>query len=133
MILHSITELSLMGIFDRGIPNSERIAFQATERISLGHFGILLGIKGVPGAAFPIRDNFFWFQDGILNPHDWVLVYTCNGKPTGSVIPNTETHLYTVFWGRPGVILANPNIVPILFRMDAVAVGEQPLMLPNSG
>lgn len=130
MILPGIFELTLVGVYERGIPNQERIVFRATQTVDVGQFGIILGIKNSPGMAVPIRDNFFWFGDGILNDGDWVFLYTCPGKSTGSVIPNTDSKLYTVFWGRKKVVLSDSNIVPMLIRLDAVTVAGNQLSLP---
>jgi len=131
MTLPAIFELTLVGVYERGVPNRERLVFQPTQTIDIGQFGILLGVTGSPGMAFPIRDNFFWFGNGVVSSGDWVLVYTCAGKPTGSIIPNTNSKVYTVFWGRPTVIFSDPSIVPVLFRMDAVSVGENQLLLSS--
>ncbi len=134
MIVQDITGLELIGVFDRGEPNKERIVFRASDHIDLGQFGIMLGISLAGGFARPIRDNLFWFGDGIINRDDWLFVYTSPGKPSSIPIPNTENMLHNIFWGRKAVILANTIIVPILFRVDAVIVGHQdPSLIAETG
>lgn len=131
MILQDISELHLVGVFERGVPNQERIVLRATTRVDLGQFGVLLGVKTSPGMAAPIKDNLFWFGDGLINRDDWIFIYTCPGKPGASQIPNREERVYTLFWGRKSVILQNPNILPVLFRVDAVIVGDAQPLLPE--
>lgn len=130
MILPSITELLLVGVYERGIPNKERIVFRAASAVEMGRFGIFLGVKTAPGQALPIRDNFFWFGNGFVNMGDWVFVYTGPGTPRVAQLPNANEKLYTVFWGRNQVILHEPNVVPILVRMDAVTVDNPQALMP---
>jgi hypothetical protein len=123
MILQDITELELIGVFERGEPNKERIVFRANDDVNLGQFGIMLGVNLTGGFARPVRDNLFWFGDGVIKKDDWLFVFTSPGKPTSSPVPNSDNLLHSVFWGRKSVMLASAMIVPILFRIDAVIVG----------
>ncbi len=65
MIVDLITELSA-GVFDRGIANKERIVLFVNESVNLGQYGLMIGIRGGDGGAFPIRDNMLWFGDAIV-------------------------------------------------------------------
>jgi hypothetical protein len=127
MIVADITELALMGVYDRGIPNQERIVLLARQQLNVGQYGIMLGIRmssALPSKmAQPVRDNLFWFGDGILNAGDWIFLYTGPGQARAGIVPNTIQRMYTMHWGRKETILHHPDLVPILFRMDAVIVG----------
>lgn len=122
MIVGIIEEFNLVGVYDRGLPNQERIVILANETVNAGQYGLMLGVRGSNGMAFPIRDNLLWFGDAIVTKGDWLFVYTGPGESTKSNIPNTEASLYTVHWGRNVTILNSQDVVPILFRVDAVQV-----------
>lgn len=132
MILQDITELDVIGIFDRGVPNQERIVVKAQETVNLGQYGIMLGIRGADGSAFPIKDNLMWFGDGIVHEGDWLFIYTGPGEAKTNSIPNALQSLYTIHWGRTNTVLGSMEIVPILFRIDAVLIkNEQMTLLPK--
>jgi hypothetical protein len=122
MIVGLIQELAIVDVFDRGVPNRECIAIAVNETLDLGQYGVMLGVRGPTGSAFPIRDNLFWFGDGIVNREDWLFLYTGVGNPRSHQIPNTQHHSYALHWGRKTTILSNEQIVPLLFRVDAVTV-----------
>lgn len=122
MIVYSISELSLIGVHDRGIPNQERIVIQVSETVNLGQYGLMIGVRAAGNSAFPVRDNLLWFGDGIVKQGDWIFVYTGPGKGKVSPIPNTDNSLYSVHWDRARTILDSQDLVPILFRVDAIQV-----------
>jgi len=130
MNVETITELFVVGVFDRGIPNQERIVVKANEKVNMGQYGVMLGVKGANGTAFPISDNLYWFGDGYVFKGDWVFLYTGPGKPKTSELPNTKDKLYTIHWGRNVTVLGDENVVPILFRVDAVHVPSSIRSLP---
>lgn len=130
MIVSDIFELEVNPVFDRGSPNMERIAIYVKMPVNIGRYGIMVGIKGDAGAAFPIKDNMFWFGDGYLNAGDWVFVYTGAGISKVSDIPGTSSKLYSVHWGKQATIFHAQELVPILFRVDAVFVPQDRPPLP---
>lgn len=129
MIVADIFELTIVGVFDRGVPNRERIALQANDTVNLGRYGLMIGVRGDTGSAFPIRDNLLWFGDGFLEKGDWLFVYTGPGQPKVTKLPSNEERLISAHWGRTQTVLHNPDIVPILFRVDAVQVPNDVPML----
>ena len=131
MILVDISELYLVGAIERGVPNKERIVLRVAEAVNLGQFGVLLGVRVAPGLAVPIKDNFFWFGDGMVAQGDWLFIYTGLGKPQVANVPNSPERIFTLYWGRKQVILQNENIVPILVRLDAAVVEQTNLKVPE--
>jgi hypothetical protein len=131
--LLDIPELELYPVDDRGKPNSERIAVLVRETTDMGKYGIMLGHKNSDGSATPFQDNMFWFGPGTVHPGDWLLVYTGKGEAKSVDWEQPETKLHTVHWGKEKTIFANTNLVPILFRMDAVNIGKSPADLPQLG
>lgn len=132
MIVNLITELSVIGVFERGVPNQERIVLRVNETVNLGQYGLMIGVRAQDGTAFPIRDNLLWFGDGIVTRDDWIFIYTGPGEPKASTLPNTQERIYTLHWGRGQTILINREIVPILFKVDAVQVPQEAESLPRS-
>jgi hypothetical protein len=127
MIVGEIVELKILDVYDRGVPNRERIAVFANQAVDMGQFGLMIGVRGSGGSAVPIRDNLLWFGDGILDTGDVILVYTGPGEPRVSTLPNNRQKLITVHWGRLKVLFSDQNFVPILFRVDAVMIpADQP-------
>lgn len=134
MIVTELTEFSMHPVFDRGVPNLERIPIQVRQQTAIGQFGLMTGSVTQPGFAIPMIDNLFWFGDAIVNPGDWIIVYTGNGiartddwnNPPGSKV-------YSVHWGRNKTMFANTNIVPILFKTNSILVGATPSDLPQIG
>jgi hypothetical protein len=122
MIVGLIEEMTVFDVADRGVPNQERIVIRANGPVSLGRYGLMLGVKASFGSAFPIRDNLLWFGDAALWEGDWLFVYTGPGESRVSQIPNTNGRIVSVHWGRAQTILQNQALVPILFRLDAVQV-----------
>lgn len=133
MIVADITELSIATVLKRGVPNNECIAIQVNERVNLGQYGIMLGTSYRDNSAIPFRDNLFWFGDAVVEAGDWVFIYTGAGKPTQTKAVNQINDVYSIFWGRLTTIFANTNVVPILFRIDAVNILRPPGDLPQLG
>src|SRR5687767_1786851 len=100
MILLPITELSIVGVFDRGVPNNERIVLSANQDVNMGQYGLMLGIRGQPGWGTPIPDNLFWFGDGLASKNDLIFVYTGPGEPRASELPMLKAKAYVLHWGR---------------------------------
>ena len=132
MIVASITELSIVGVFDRGAANNERIVIRANNQTDMGQFGLVLGIRTENNAAAPINDCFFWFGNGFVQPGDLIFVYTGPGSPVTSSLPDGRTKTYSMHWGRETTVLQNLEVVPMLLRTDAVNVFEDIPRLPTS-
>lgn len=133
MIVTELSELVLYPVEDRGIPNSERIAIYAKESVNMGRYGVMVGHVSDDNSANPFQDNFFWFGDGVIKRGDWILLYTGKGEPKAIDWKEPGTKVYSIHWGRGTTMFANTNIVPILFRLDAVNVGRSPSDLPQLG
>jgi hypothetical protein len=131
MILNDITELSIVVVLGRGIPNEESIALRVKERVNLGQYGIMLGLHTHSKLARPLQDSLFWFGDGMVNEGDWIFVNTGDGEPRASKSTDQLNSIFSVFWNKKATVFANSNVVPILFRVDAVDVLEPPANVPQ--
>lgn len=121
----SIEQLSIMAVLDRGVPNEECIAVKANEDVNLGQYGLMLGVAGGEGkGAWPQKDNLLWFGDGWIKKDDWLFVYTGTGRAHSTKGTKESETFYSVYWGREHTIFHAIRVVPILFRVDAVVVGD---------
>jgi hypothetical protein len=133
MIVGSIDVIQLVCVLERGVPNKECIAFKVLAPTNLGQFGVMLGVSLPTGNANPIRDALYWFGDGLVKEGDWILLYTGGGEPRVTPDVKDGTTTYVLFWGRPTTLFANSAIVPILFRLDAVQLGQPTLDKAQAG
>lgn len=133
MIVGDIQELKVVAVLDRGVANDECIVIRVDERVDLGQFGIMLGFQFPSKMARPYLDYLFWFGDGFVNQGDWIFIYTGAGEARTSASMDKQHNLFSVFWGRGSTVFANTNIVPILFRVDAVDIPNQPENVPQLG
>ena len=69
-----------------------------------------------------IRDNLLWFGDALVQKGDWIFIYTGPGEPKASKLPNNQENIYSIHWGSDKTIFHHPDLVPILFRVDAAEV-----------
>lgn len=131
MMLSYVAELSLITVLERGIPNRECVALKARQPTQMGQFGLMVGWAQPGGSAIPLKDHLFWFGDAFVAANDWVMIYTAVGTPR--VHDWQGAKVYSLHWGRPTTLFANPAVVPILFRMDAIETQKPPVDQPQVG
>jgi hypothetical protein len=127
MILPWATELKLVGVVDAGVPNNERIGLQPTEPVNLAQFGLIIGMRHPNGAVLPLRDNFFWFGDLVVEPPSWVVVFTGEGN-YHEWYSSSGDKVHTLYWGRKVTMFGVPNIVPVLIRIDGILIADTPTL-----
>jgi len=126
MMQGAITELTLMGVFDRGIPNAERVVIRVDEYVDMASFVLLQAKAGEIGGAVPIRDSMFWFGNGLLEPGDWIFIYSAVGESKVVDAPGAQgakQKMVLLHWQRSQTMFHTPEIVPILARIDALQIG----------
>jgi len=120
MILETLTELTISSISDRGIPNEEKMLIEVNQDTDMGKYCVLLGIDGGDGYIRPINDNLYWFGNGQVYKGDWIFLYTGQGEPRTTDIPNQLQKMYSLHWGRDFTLLNDVNIVPAIIRADGI-------------
>ena len=127
MIVNDLTEIKLFNVSKRGIPNEEKIALRVNESINLGQYGILIGIR-LPSTngAVPLRDNMFWFGDLWVKKDDWIFIFTGSGERRSIKTDDNKNDIHIGFWGKDKTIMADPQVVPILFKIESVVLPELP-------
>ena len=133
IFLPEVRGLRLIKVFERGVPNQEAVCLRAEEHVDVGQYGLVLGWLQAPNLAMPIKDSFFYFGPGPVNKGDWIFVYTGRGEPRKATASDGTSAIYTLHWGRSATLFANSNIVPVLFQVGGVTIGEGPENKPQLG
>lgn len=134
IFLPLVQELELVGVFDRGVPNSERVVIRAKQATEMSQYGVFLGWNaGTDGRTIgiPLNDQFFWFGDGLLNADETIFLYTGQGEPRRTVVAGTQKSAVVIHWNRPTTLFAHSNIVPILFRLSEATIGQPMVNVPQ--
>lgn len=131
MMLATIDEIEVVGVLDRGAPNSECVALNIKMPLNLGQYCLYVGVKMPNGGGFPINDNMFWFGEAQINAGDWVFVYTGLGETRVSDMPNSSSKIYSIHWNRNSTLFHSAEVIPLLVRIDAVQVLQEAPKLPN--
>lgn len=120
MIFPPSFALSVIGIADAGVPNSERLVLRPTEWVNLGRFGVLVGTQRADG-VLPWIDNFFWFGEVEVSPPAWILLYTKPGG-YGSGVHTDGAPIHSSFWNRNQTIFNSPEISAVVFEISALQI-----------
>jgi hypothetical protein len=131
-LIPTITEIRLVDVLERGVPNKERIALKVEATIDIGSYALVLGVRA-PGGAFitPIPDSMFWFGSATVNANDWIFVYTGSGTPSKVPPAGDVGNVYIIHWGRPHTVFHDPQIVPALWRISGLLFPPPPAALPQ--
>ncbi len=124
MIIPPIIELSLIGVYDAGIPNRERVIIRPTDTINMASFALLAGFLNENGVTTPLQDYFFYFGEIIVRPPSWIVVFTGPGKNQVTKMPNTDQDTYIFYWGKRNTIFDQPRIVPAIINISSVLIGN---------
>jgi hypothetical protein len=125
-----LPDLRVVGLFDAGVPNSERIVIRPNRQVSLAGFGLAVGVSAGDVGALPIYDNVFWFPDMLVEPPAWLFLYTGKGTTRQTTLPAGEPAL-VFHWQRPYVVFGHAELVPVLFRVGYAEVAKR--WGPSSG
>lgn len=116
-MIEPLPPLELFGVYERGVPNRERIVLRVNAPVQLREYGIVLGWDAPGNTLYPATDNFLWLGPTFIDVASWVFVYTGSGQQTMTQEINSKDPAHVVYWNRSDVILKNPEIKPALFRM----------------
>ncbi len=116
-----ISQLSLLGVGDPGIPNRERIIMRPTEEINLGEYFMILGYIENDKSITPIPNNLFYFGNVLVAPPSWVTLYTGPGRDIESRLKHSKEHVHVFHWNRNHTAFVDPNVVPLLLRIDSLS------------
>jgi hypothetical protein len=94
-----VFELSVIGIFDEGIPHQERIILRPTQAVDLSNFALLVGYQAAEGIV-PFNDHFRWLGPGVIGPPSWLVIYTDSGTDVETTHQETGEPVFIKHWGR---------------------------------
>lgn len=117
--------VEIFGIYDRGVPNQERIVLKVNRAVDLTYYALVLGVKAVNDTILPFRDNYFWFGKIEMLIPGWIFVYTGKGTPGISQETYTKEPAHSLYWNRPTVLLSDPDVIPAVFRMTDIHIGNK--------
>ena len=135
MVFPPVNELELVGVFDRGVPNLERIALRSRQHVDMSQFAILAGLYTTNGltlqALLPANDHFFWFGNAFAEKDEWIFVYTGSGMPKKTTLEGTNITAYVLHWNKPTTLFADSRMVPALLRAGGILIARPPLNQPQ--
>lgn len=118
-ILRTIDEIMLVDVYDRGIPNRERIAYVAQRSLDLGEYVVCLAATLPDDTVTPLPDRMLWLGVEHVERGQWIFVYTGVGERRLSRMENGDP-VVVIPWQQRQTILADPRVVPIMFHLDGI-------------
>lgn len=126
MSIGVIDALQIAEVQFHGVANHERIAIYVHKYCEIGEYCLMLRMPTADGTSVPVKDHMLWFGTGIVNPGDWIFVYTGAGATTilpgqfvaGSVI---QPRIISLHWGKDHTIFQNRALSPVLVKIGAVS------------
>ena len=120
MILPGPIGLNIVGVYDRGVPNLERVVLRPKDNIELGRYFMFLARLDAPRLGVPIPEPYLWLGDETLGATHWVVVYTGPGERTWERHPDTGEAIRVLHWGHKVTVLNDPQVVPVLAEIGAI-------------
>lgn len=120
--------IEIFGVYDRGVPNQERIVLRVNSPTSLNNYFLFLGYSSNQNenTVWPYTDNFLWLTGVNMDVPGWIFVYTGKGTPSISSEKITKQPLQTLYWNKESVVLENFNIFPALSSFGPIEIGNKP-------
>ena len=121
-------DLEIFGVYDRGIPNTERIVIRVNRPTNLAEYFVILGARGPFGMdiIFPMSDQSLWLGATTIDIPAWIFIFTGSGKNGLSLEKHTSEPLHTMYWNKKQVVLTHADIVPAIIHVDHVQIGNYP-------
>lgn len=120
-IIPPVHELTIVGVFDAGSPNLERIVLRPTESLNLAGFALILGVPLSGGGVTPLADQFFWFGEKWISPPSWVVVFTGPGQFREGTHPTSGEPVLELHWGRGNVVFGSHALSVSIVRLGGIS------------
>ena len=104
-----VFELSVVGIFDAGVPHKERIVLRPTQAVDLSHFALIIGVNTATGVV-PLTDLFRWLGPATIAPPSWLVVYTDPGEDVETVHEQTGEPVHVRHWGKSHTLFIDSEV-----------------------
>jgi hypothetical protein len=126
-----ISELEIREVLNPGAPNTECVLIKPLQTVDIAPFAMCVGLRGANGGITPVRDAFFWFGEGAVQPDDWIFLFSGSGKASREPIPDEAGHCICIYWGRPITLFHDNIFTPFLIRLDSLSILQPPKALPQ--
>jgi hypothetical protein len=130
LLLPISEEIQLLGVADRGVPNKERVLARTLNVMHLGKYVLTAAVLQPDRTVNIIPNMLFIFHNFQLLKSSWVVIYTGKGNQEISRLPTSHEPAYVFHWGFDQVIFSRRDIVPALFRIEALNYEGSPGVLP---
>lgn len=125
-------EISIIGVYDAGVPNMERVVLRANVDLNLSAYCVIAAVKAhLDTTNIPLRDHFFWLGNLTLKAGDWIFVYTAPGTAQLTPLPNAPESLLSLYWGKPQTIFQDRNLTPGLIKVEYATFPLEAPQLPR--
>lgn len=125
-------EIRVVGVFDAGVPNLERVVLQANTSVELASYCVIVAFKApLGGPNIPLRDHFFWLGSTTLEAGDWIFLYTAPGTAQLNPLPNAPERLLSLYWHKPQTIFQDRNLTAGLIRVETARFPLDAPQLPR--
>jgi hypothetical protein len=118
-----LDEIEIFGVYDRGVPNEERIALRVKRQINLRDYLMILGVPISEQLAFPLEGNLYHFSSELVDSPAWIFFYTGTGERRITREVQTGEPAIVIHWGKQYTILNDERVVPVILGIDGVLVG----------
>jgi len=108
-----IFELSVIGVFDAGVPHKERIVMRPTQAVDLSYFALIIGVQAETGVV-PLNDFFRWLGPATIGPPSWLVVYTDSGQDIETTHEDTGEPVHIKHWGRSHTLFPDTTAQVVL-------------------
>jgi hypothetical protein len=116
-----VHELAIVGAFEAGVPNRERIVIRPTEAVNLAGFGLVLSLVNDDGSVTPVPNHFLWLGDRWVVPPTWLVVFTGPGAFREGAHQETGAPVLEFHWGLQSVVLGTPRIALSIVRFGGLS------------
>jgi hypothetical protein len=113
-----MNRLTLVGIYERGIPNKERVAISVAVEVNLTFYALIISAY-TPGRQGVLAGSrlAYWFNPLVVKPGDWVVLYSGTGVNTTEKRTDGGTNHF-FHWGLPNTVWDNPESCAILCELN---------------
>lgn len=106
--------LHMLGVWDRGVPNRERIVLRADAFLDITRLFVAPAVRGEDG-GYRLGRPFAVGQQEVLAPGQHLVIYTGPGSPVNTFILGTNDPALVVHLGAPVTLFGDPSVHPVVF------------------
>lgn len=100
-------KLKITAIREAGDLSKERLVMKAEASTDVGQY-VLLRVDTVDGKPTTSVRNTYWFPDKSINPGDYIVVYSKEGKSSEKEFKNVVSHFF--YWGSKETLWDEKNV-----------------------